>query len=92
MALRPLLALAAIAAALLHAQEPLNPPQLQEDFSLFRKTLEAAHTGLYRYTSKAEMDARFDAAAKQLSRPMTALEFRLVIGPVLSYPLRPHTA
>jgi C-terminal processing protease CtpA/Prc len=53
----------------------LSPTQTQADFDLMRKALEEAHTGLYRYAAKAEMDRAFDAGRAKLSRPMTKAEF-----------------
>src|SRR5262245_57418465 len=38
---------------------PLSPAQTQADFDLLQKALEEAHTGLYRYLSKPEMDRVF---------------------------------
>src|SRR6185295_15799695 len=40
--------------------------------------------GIYRYTSKAEMDRIFDAAARSLDRPMDALEFLRVLAPTVA--------
>src|SRR5438132_13478195 len=36
--------------------QEVPPRLLQEDFQILRHALEMAHGGLYRYTSKAEMD------------------------------------
>ena len=62
----------------------LEPPQLKSDFALFRKALEEAHPALYRHTTKREMDAEFAKAEAKLTRPMTLLEFRNVLGLVLA--------
>jgi len=62
----------------------LTLPQTQEDFDLMRKALEEAHTGLYRYATKAEMDRTFDAQRAKLSRPMTKLEFYAVAAEALA--------
>ncbi len=62
----------------------LEPPQLKSDFALFRKALEEAHPALYRYTTKREMDAAFARAEATLTRPMTLLQFRNVLAPVLA--------
>jgi len=40
-----------------------------------RHALEEAHGGIYRYTSKADMDLTFDRACWKIDHPMTALEF-----------------
>lgn len=39
-----------------------TPTQLQEDFSLFRQSLEKMHPGIYRYTTRQAMDSIFNTA------------------------------
>ena len=58
--------------------------QLQEDFLIFRKVLEEAHPGLYRYTDKKTFDAYFDKAFKRLNREMTEREFLLIVASIVS--------
>lgn len=70
------------------APESLAPAQAQADFDLMRKALEEAHSGLYRYSSKAEMDRTFDAERAKLSRPLSKPEFMAVL--VCSYPMRAY--
>jgi hypothetical protein len=53
----------------------LTPAELQADFDLMRGMLEEAHTGLYRYSTKAEMDRTFATQRAKLSRSMTKTEF-----------------
>jgi C-terminal processing protease CtpA/Prc len=62
----------------------LQPAQLQADFDLMRRALEEAHTGLYRYTTKAEMDRTFDAQRARLNRTMTKAEFLAVAAETLA--------
>src|SRR5262249_21355639 len=62
----------------------LTPAQTQADFDLMRKALEEAHTGLYRFATKAEMDRAFDAQRAKLSRPMTKPEFYAVAAETLA--------
>ncbi len=69
----------------------LEPPQLKSDFALFRRALEEAHPALYRYKTKFEMDAEFVRAEAKLTRPMTVLEFRNVLAPVLAAIKDGHT-
>src|SRR5262245_49259531 len=57
----------------------LSPDQAQADFDLMRKALEEAHTGLYRYVSKPEMDRVFTAQRAKLNRPMSKPEFLAVL-------------
>ena len=76
-----------------------NPPaavnlslaEAQADFDLMRKALEEAHTGLYRFTTKAEMDKAFDAQRAKLNRSMTKLEFQAVIVAALAQIKCGHT-
>ena len=57
----------------------LSPAQTQADFDLMRKALEEAHTGLYRYVSKPEMDRVFTTRRAKLNRPMSKTEFLAVL-------------
>jgi hypothetical protein len=70
----------------------LAPAQLQEDFQRLRFTLEHAHAALYRYTPKVEMDARLDAVALRLNRPMTDLEFYRLLAPIIGAIRNSHTS
>ncbi len=58
--------------------------ELREDFALLRSALEEAHSGLYRYSSKVEIDRMFEAAAARLSEAKTELQFLSVIAPVVA--------
>jgi C-terminal processing protease CtpA/Prc len=62
----------------------LQPAEAQADFDLMRRALEEAHTGLYRFSTKAEMDKAFDAQRAKLSRPVTKLEFFAVVAETLA--------
>lgn len=62
----------------------LTPTAAQADFDLMRKALEDAHTGLYRYTPKAEMDRVFAAQRAKLNRPVTKFEFQVVLSETLA--------
>ena len=65
--------------------------QLRADYALLRRALEEAHPGLYWYTPKARMNAAFDTSARQLDRPLTEEEFRLVLSPLIAYLRCGHT-
>jgi C-terminal processing protease CtpA/Prc len=69
----------------------LTPAAAQADFDLMRKALEEAHTGLYRYATKAEMDRAFDAQRAKLNRPMTKVEFLAVLAETLAHIRCGHT-
>jgi Peptidase family S41 len=62
----------------------LKPAELQADFDLMRKALEEAHTGLYRYSTKPEMDRAFDAQRAKLSREMTDAQFLAILTETLA--------
>src|SRR5262245_16668239 len=62
----------------------LQPAEAQADFDLMRRALEEAHGGLYRFSTKAEMDKAFDAQRAKLSRPVTKLEFFAVVAETLA--------
>lgn len=60
--------------------EEFNPdkkytiPQLKEDFHILRTALEEAHSGLYYYSTKEEMDNLFGRVSEKLNHPMTEPE------------------
>src|SRR5262245_56076062 len=62
----------------------LQPAEAQAEFDLMRRALEEAHGGLYRFSTKAEMDKAFDAQRAKLSRPVTKLEFLAVMAETLA--------
>ena len=64
--------------------DELTAAQMQSDFDLMRQALEEAHPGLYRYSTKAEMDRGFDAQRAKLSGPMTKLQFEVVVAQTLA--------
>lgn len=49
----------------------ITSADLESDAAILRKAYEALHPGLYRYSSKAEMDAKFHALQKNLSRDLS---------------------
>ncbi len=66
------------------ATKEMSPAEMQADFDLMRRALEEAHPGLYRYSTKAEMDRRFDAQRAKLSRAMTKGKFEAVLAETLA--------
>ena len=76
--------LSCLLATCVGSAEPIPEKLLQEDFRILRNALEQAHGGIYRYTSRSEMDRTFDLALRALDRPMTDLEFWRVIAPVVA--------
>jgi len=75
--------------SLQQADEPvgsrkLKPIEMKSDFDQMRHALEEAHTGLYRYTPKVEMDRLFDAERAKLTVPLTKLGFLGVLSETLA--------
>ncbi|MFD1142746.1 S41 family peptidase [Larkinella insperata] len=57
--------------------------QLRSDFAVLRKTLEERHPSLYRYVPREKMNQQFDSVFRQLYRPMTEVEFRDLLRPLI---------
>lgn len=66
------------------ATQELTALQMQADFDLMRHALEEAHPGLYRYSTKAQMDREFDDQRAKLSRPMTKPQFEVVVAQTIA--------
>jgi hypothetical protein len=64
--------------------KPVPPEKLREDWHILRGALEEGHSGIYRYTPKAELDRRFDLVDKALDRPMNVYEFYRVVAPAVA--------
>jgi hypothetical protein len=62
----------------LPAQE-LAPSRLREDLHVLQQSLEEGHSGLYRYTPKAEMDQVFEQAESRLDHPMSWRQFYALV-------------
>ncbi len=62
----------------------LTSAQMQADFDLLRHALEEAHPGLYRYSTKAQMDREFDVQRGKLLRPMPREQFEVVVAQTLA--------
>ena len=58
--------------------------QLQEDFEIARQSLEEGHSGLYRHTTKADLDRIFDKVEMSLDHPMDVYEFYRVMAPAIA--------
>lgn len=57
------------------ASDTLTADQARRDLDILRAALEEAHGGLYRFVTKRELDARFDALRAGLSAPVTRAAF-----------------
>ncbi len=62
----------------------LTSAEAHSDFDLMRHALEEAHPGLYRYSTKAQMDRAFDAQRAKLNRSMKKTEFMAVVAETLA--------
>src|SRR5690348_4952382 len=58
--------------------------QLQEDYSVFRASLEEAHPSLYWYTPKDSMDFFFAVGQSKLRDSLTETQFRIILSYVIS--------
>lgn len=70
----------------------LSVSQMQEDFDLAHKALEEAHSGLYRYSSKPDLDRAFAAERAKLNRPMTRMDFLVVMSETVALIHCGHTS
>src|SRR5271166_3828248 len=57
--------------SLVTKDQVIKSADLEVDAAVLRKAYEELHPGLYRYHSKAEMDAKFAALEKQLAHDLT---------------------
>src|SRR5262245_21665200 len=64
-------------------QQLLTVQQLQSDYDSLRSALKEAHSGLYRYSTKEEVNRIFDHYRSQLNHPMTTQQFASVITGLL---------
>jgi C-terminal processing protease CtpA/Prc len=69
----------------------LTSAEAQADFDLLRKALEEAHSGLYRYSTKAQMDRIFDEHRAKLNRTVNRREFLGVLNELIAQIKCGHT-
>lgn len=62
----------------------LTPREAEVDFDLLRKALEEAHGGLYRFSTKMEVDRRFDEFRTRLNVSISRREFIAFISEVVA--------
>ena len=70
----------------------LTVAQQQADFDLMRAALEEAHGGVYRYSTKGQIDRGFAEKRAKLNRPMTKIEFRMVLSETVALLRCGHTS
>ena len=56
-------------------EQKFTAEQLEEDFAILRQGLEKIHPGLYRYSTKEELDAWFDQTHAELKEGLSYQEF-----------------
>lgn len=80
------------AAALAQDATPRIPAeQLRADFAVLKRSYEELHPGLYRYNTKAQMEAHFGALEAELSRGLTLREAYVAISVFLAKVRCGHT-
>jgi len=57
---------------------------LKSDFSILRSTLEEVHPGLYIHQTEQSLDSIFKATELKLNKPMTSVEFSILLGKLTS--------
>ncbi|CCH57094.1 peptidase S41 [Fibrisoma limi BUZ 3] len=61
----------------------LQPADMQADFQYLRRLLEETHPALYRYTPKAQMQAKLDSMASTLNEPLPFYTFFKTVSALL---------
>lgn len=69
----------------------IAPQDAQRDVALLRRALETVHPGLYRYATRAEIDAAFARLRHSVARPITDLAFHGEIALLLAQIHCDHT-
>ncbi len=64
--------------------DELTVADMQVDFDILRGALEEAHGGLYRFSTKQELDRHFDAYRSRINRPMTRIAFIGLVSELLA--------
>jgi len=80
----PAIVMLIAAVALPMPAQELAPALLREDLHGLRESLEEGHSGLYRYTPKAEMDRAFERAESHLNHPMSWRQFYALVLPIVA--------
>jgi hypothetical protein len=62
----------------------IETEKLRADFRIARQALEEGHAGIYRYTSRNELDRIFNQAEKSLNKPMSMLAFYRILAPAVA--------
>lgn len=84
-------ALSPTAAGAQDATPRIPAEQLRADFAVLKRSYEELHPGLYRYNTKAQMEAHFHALESELSRDLTLREAYVAISVFLAKVRCGHT-
>jgi C-terminal processing protease CtpA/Prc len=76
--------LAVLGGSLTNGPRDLEPAQMRQDLDVLKRSLEEAHGGLHRFSSKAEVDQAFRTAFLRLDRPMSTRAFIAVVSEALT--------
>ena len=66
------------------AVDELTATQAQQDFDVFRRALEEAHGALYRFSTKPQLDKRFDDYRARLDRSISKREFTTLLSELVA--------
>jgi len=69
----------------------IPPGKLKEDLAFLFKTIEEVHPNMYAYTSKEKIEPLRDKLYRQITQPMTRLEFYKLTAPVIASLKNGHT-
>lgn len=58
--------------------------EVREDFAVLRGAIEEGHPGVYRYSTRAQMDAHFERIGAMIEEPMTELDVLRIVGMTLA--------
>jgi len=62
----------------------LQPMQMRQDLDVLKRSIEEAHGGLYRFSTKAQVDGQFAAARSRVDRPLSTLTFIGVVSEAIA--------
>ncbi len=65
---------------------------LKTDFSIFRKTVEEAHPGIYWYVGKKDMNAYFDSVYASIDKPLNDIDFYKLMMNIVAHLRCVHTS
>lgn len=66
--------------------------EVQEDFRIFKNSIQVVHPNLYLYTSQEESDSLLSEIEKKIDRTMSPLEFFRILTPYVHYIRNAHTS